>query len=39
MLDELALFRDVRMAEEQLAAGKGATHPAVAKRLRARLAR
>jgi prevent-host-death family protein len=39
MLDELALLRDVRVAEEQLAAGKNASHPAVAKRLRARLAR
>jgi prevent-host-death family protein len=39
MLDELALLRDVRVAEEQLAAGKGASHPAVAKKLRARLAR
>ncbi|MEP7383853.1 MAG: type II toxin-antitoxin system Phd/YefM family antitoxin [Gemmatimonadota bacterium] len=39
MLDELALLRDVRKAEQQVAAGKGATHAAVAKRLRARLAR
>jgi prevent-host-death family protein len=39
MLDELALLRDVRVAEEQLAAGKRASHPAVAKKLRARLAR
>ena len=39
MLDELALLRDVRLAEEQLSAGKGASQKAVAKRLRARLAR
>lgn len=39
MMDELALLRDVRVAEAQLAAGRGATHAAVAKRLRARLAR
>ena len=39
MLDELALFRDVRMAEEQLAAGQTLSPPAVAKKLRARLAR
>jgi prevent-host-death family protein len=39
MMDELALLRDVRTAEEQVAAGKGLTHAAVAKKLRARLAR
>lgn len=39
MLDELALLRDVRDAEAQIAAGKGRSHAAVAKRLRARLAR
>ena len=39
MLDELALLRDVRQAEEQVAAGKTVTHAAVAKRLRARLGR
>ena len=39
MLDELALLRDVRLAEEQVAAGKAASHLAVAKKLRARLAR
>lgn len=39
MLDELALLRDVRVAEEQLAAGQRASHQAVAKKLRARLAR
>lgn len=37
MIEELALLRDVRMAEEQVAAGDAATHAAVAKRLRARL--
>ncbi len=39
MMDELALFRDVRQAEAQVAAGKGVSHAAVAKRLRARLGR
>ena len=39
MMDELALLRDVRDAEQQVAAGKGVTHAAVAKKLRARLAR
>lgn len=37
MVEELALLRDVRTAEEQVAAGKMAAHSAVAKRLRARL--
>ena len=36
MLDELALSRDVRQAEQQVAAGKTVAHAAVAKRLRAR---
>jgi prevent-host-death family protein len=39
LLDELALLRDVRTAEQQVAAGQGRTHAAVAKALRARLAR
>lgn len=39
LMDEIALLRDVRTAEEQVAAGKGKTHAAVAKKLRARLAR
>ena len=36
MVDELALLRDVRVAEGQIAAGKGRSHAAVAKALRAR---
>jgi prevent-host-death family protein len=39
MIDELALLRDVRTAEKQVAAGMSRTHAAVAKKLRARLAR
>ena len=39
MLEELALLCDVRLAEEQLAAGKAASHRAVTKKLRAHLAR
>ena len=39
MVDELALLRDVRLAEEQVAVGKTRSHAAVAKRLRARLRR
>jgi antitoxin YefM len=39
MLDELALLRDVRTAEQQVATGNTVTHEAVAKTLRARLAR
>jgi prevent-host-death family protein len=39
MMDELALLRDVRAAEKQVAAGKTRGHAAVAKKLRARLAR
>jgi len=37
LLDQLALLRDVQEAEDQVAAGRGAAHGAVAKRLRARL--
>jgi prevent-host-death family protein len=37
MVEELALLRDVRLAEEQVAAGKTRSHPAVAKALRERL--
>ena len=37
MVDELELLRDVRSAEAQVAAGKGRSHAAVAKSLRARL--
>lgn len=39
LMDELALLRDVRTAEEQVAAGKGLSHATVARKLRARLAR
>lgn len=39
MMDELALLRDVRTAEEQIAAGRSRSHTAVAKTLRARLRR
>lgn len=39
MTDELALLRDVREAESQIEAGKGAAHSAVAKRLKAHLPR
>ena len=39
MMDELALLRDVRQAEDQIAAGQGLSHAAVAKHLRARLGR
>jgi antitoxin YefM len=39
MMDELELLRDVRQAEDQVAAGKGLRHASVAKKLRARLAR
>lgn len=39
MMDELALLRDVRMAEAQVAAGKGLSHAAVAKKLRSHLAK
>ena len=39
MVDELALLRDVRLAEEQVVAGKTRSHAAVAKTLRAHLRR
>jgi PHD/YefM family antitoxin component YafN of YafNO toxin-antitoxin module len=39
LMDELALLRDVRQAEDEVAAGKVRTHAAVAKKLRARLAK
>jgi antitoxin YefM len=39
LVDELELLRDVRNAEAQVAAGKGRSHSAVAKALRARLAK
>lgn len=39
MIDELALLRDVRTAEEQVAAGRALTHASVARRLRAHLAK
>lgn len=39
MVDELALLRDVRQADEQLTAGKLGSHDAVTRTLRARLAR
>ncbi len=39
MVDELALLRDVRLAEEQVAAGKVRSHAAVARTLQARLKR
>jgi len=39
MLDELALLRDVRKAEQQVASGKTVTHAAVAKMLRANIPR
>jgi prevent-host-death family protein len=37
LLDEVALLRDVRTAEDQVAAGEGTAHRTVAKRLRVRL--
>ena len=37
MVDELALLRDVRVAEDQVAARQTRNHAAVAKTLRARL--
>jgi prevent-host-death family protein len=37
MVEELALLRDVRLAEEQIAAGKTRSHSVVAKTLRERL--
>lgn len=39
MVDELALLRDIRTAEEQVAAGDTRTHASVAKTLRARMRR
>lgn len=39
LMDELLLLRDVRTAEDQIAAGKGLSHAAAAKKLRARIAR
>lgn len=39
MIEELELLRDVRTSEAQLATGKGRSHSAVAKSLKARLAR
>ena len=39
MVDELALLRDVRQAEQQVAAGKVRSHASVARTLRARLVR
>jgi prevent-host-death family protein len=37
LLDELALLRDVRTAEDQVAKGAGASHAVVVRRLKARL--
>ena len=37
LLDEIALLRDVRVAEEQIARGEGSPHEEVVARLRARL--
>lgn len=37
LMDELALLRDVRQAEAEVASGKGSSHAAVARRLRARV--
>jgi len=39
LMDELELLRDVRQAEDEVAAGKVRTHAAVAKKLRARLSK
>jgi len=39
MVDELALLRDIRTAEEQVASGHTRSHASVAKTLRARLRR
>lgn len=39
MMDELELLRDVRQAEDAVAAGKVRSHAAVARKLRARLAK
>lgn len=37
MIDELALLRDVRTAEQEIAAGQTVTHAAIAEQLRARV--
>lgn len=37
MLDEIAILRDIRIAEEQIARGEGIPHDEVVARLRARL--
>ncbi|MBP7549032.1 MAG: type II toxin-antitoxin system Phd/YefM family antitoxin [Gemmatimonadaceae bacterium] len=39
LMDELALLRDVRQAEDEVASGKSRSHAAVAKTVRARLRR
>lgn len=39
LMDEIALLRDVRLAEEQIEARAGIAHAAVARKLRSRLAR
>lgn len=39
LMDELALLRDVRVAEEQIAAGRGLSQAAVAKKLRSHVGR
>jgi len=38
LMDELALLRDVRVAEKQVAAGMGRSHASVARKLRGHLA-
>ncbi len=37
LMEELALLRDVRTAEEQVAKGEGASHAVASRRLKARL--
>ena len=37
MLDEIAILRDIRIAEDQIARGEGIPHEEVVARLRARL--
>ncbi|MBE0417790.1 MAG: type II toxin-antitoxin system Phd/YefM family antitoxin [Coriobacteriia bacterium] len=37
MLDEIAILRDIRIAEEQIARGEGIPHDEVVARLRAKL--
>jgi antitoxin YefM len=39
LLDEVALLRDIRAAEQQVAKGHGTPHGVVARRLKARLAK